>query len=276
MRFISMLSNEDLALAIQNGETEKIELLWEQTRAFIAKCAHRYVTVFDNKKCGAEVDDLIQSGYFALLSAVESYSVMEDGRSFIGWLLYFLSKEFARTAGLRRYVGDDGKQHYAVSVLDEADSLERPLSADTDSLTLGDTLPSDYSEIDDADQRIYTAQLHEVLEALLSELDADEAGILRRHYFDGIQIPAIAKETGADEKETRRKKARALRSLQRKAMTTEQGKELRRFVEDQTDYYLRVGVFSFNTTRSSAPEALVLKREALERKYAAGIMSGVD
>ena len=69
------LTNEVLAIHIQNGETDLIPQLWAQVRALICRYALRFHDR-QQERCeasGATVDDLIQEAYFAFLQAVQAY-----------------------------------------------------------------------------------------------------------------------------------------------------------------------------------------------------------
>ena len=270
-----MLSNEELARAIQNGELDKIEILWKQIRRYIAKSAKGYLSTFYDNPCGVEIDDLIQQGYFAFLAAIDSFEP-DKGKSFLGWLTFYLFREFGHAAGLSFRTYKDGERRLSRSMLDMSDSLDRPLTDDPDAATLADIAAPTTADIDDAETRIYIQQLRAALDDLLSELTEEEASIIRDVYFNGVSIAQLAERNGMTEPEQRNQKNTIFRKLQRKASTSEPGKALQRFIDANTQYYYRVGVDTFNRTHTSAPEALVLKREALERKYAAGIMSGVD
>lgn len=61
------MSNEEMALAIQAGDNSLILPLWEQCKGLICKEAYRWARAFDSRP-EIDVDDLIQSGYFALVN----------------------------------------------------------------------------------------------------------------------------------------------------------------------------------------------------------------
>lgn len=65
------LSDEELVLRIQNGETELIEVLWEQIKGFVAFKARKYV--FGFKLTWAEMDDYMQTGFLAMMKTIPGY-----------------------------------------------------------------------------------------------------------------------------------------------------------------------------------------------------------
>ena len=69
------MTNEAIAISIKNGCNELYNDLWEQTHWFIVKAAYSF---YNHRKsycdtAGITTDDLIQSGFFALIRAVEAY-----------------------------------------------------------------------------------------------------------------------------------------------------------------------------------------------------------
>lgn len=78
---------------------------------------------------GVTEEDLYQSGFLALLDAVESYD-HAAGMSFIGWLNLRLKNSFAEAAGYRSKKRD---------VLDYAEDIDAPIN-DADGLSVADLL----------------------------------------------------------------------------------------------------------------------------------------
>ena len=92
------MSNEELVALIQGGERDKLSELWTQVERFVAKKA-RHRMMASNGFGGVEFDDLYNSGYIALVAAVESFDAA--GGSFIGWLALHLKTAFAKAGGYR-------------------------------------------------------------------------------------------------------------------------------------------------------------------------------
>ena len=61
------MSNEELVQLIRAGEAERMADLWEQVRLFVIKQARRVPL---EGRADVELDDLIQSGYLAMVDAV--------------------------------------------------------------------------------------------------------------------------------------------------------------------------------------------------------------
>lgn len=58
-----MATNEELAVAIQHGERDKLPILWNQVEKFVRKRAHQR-TMLAGDLGGATHEDLYQSGGF--------------------------------------------------------------------------------------------------------------------------------------------------------------------------------------------------------------------
>jgi len=85
------LSNEEIVLRIQTGETELMEKLWEGVEKLIRKQANR-VSHALGCRFGVEADDLYQTGYFAVVAAVDTYTA--DAGPFANWLMFYLKTAF--------------------------------------------------------------------------------------------------------------------------------------------------------------------------------------
>ena len=66
------MTNEELALKIQNGERDLIPPLWEQVERFIYLKSENWYWQHEETciRCGVALDDLKQVSYFAFLDAI--------------------------------------------------------------------------------------------------------------------------------------------------------------------------------------------------------------
>ena len=86
------MTNEELAELVQEGNDGLIPQLWEQVQVYVRRKAETAMRSIPPEH-GVEVDDLAQSGYFALLEAVATFD-REKG-TFLCWLEKYLKTEFA-------------------------------------------------------------------------------------------------------------------------------------------------------------------------------------
>lgn len=169
------MSNEELVAAIQAGETERISELWEQVERLVKWKANRIMTALTlkNNPCGVELDDLMQSGYVAMVAAVNTYNP-ESGK-FSTWLMYHLQKEFADITGYRTKQGRNDPLNLPYGVVAE---LDKPMTDDANSDPLVEIIPDSYAEaqLKAIEERLYREQLHEALERAMAEIPANRAG----------------------------------------------------------------------------------------------------
>lgn len=240
-----MATNEELAVMIQKGERDKLPELWDQVERFVRRQAYRRISQAGDFG-GTTWEDLYQSGYIALVAAVDSYDPSQ-GMAFIGWLDLALKTAFAEAGGYR-------SRKQSRDPLHRAGSLDAPLSNDDgDGGTLADVTPALDDPISDVEDRIYNEQLHRALSAALQRLPSDEEAVIKARYYQGLTLREIGPQAPATE-------ARALDHLRRPAIS----RELRQFIELRTPYYQRVGVNTFNGSHTSSVELAGLLRERLE------------
>ena len=253
------MTNEELAKAIQQGRRDLMETLWTQTRLFVRQQARRLWRATGGIS-GIEVDDLCQSGYFALIAAVDTYDP-ERGASFIGWLNLSLKTAFADCAGYRTEKRD---------ALNYAGSLDAVFdSADGDGDALGDLIPDPAAEaaFTDAEEKLYQEQLHAALEAAIEKLSPQQAAVVRGYFWSNQTLSEIGAAAGISAARAGQVKRDALLRMARESR--KQNSALRQFVEERTLYFNRVSVGQFQRTGTSAVERVVLFRESLAARYCA-------
>lgn len=247
------MSNEELVSHIQSGSVEYIEPLWWQVERFVRSRAGAVAAVL-SPRYGVTFDDLYNCGFIAMTKAVETYRAGE-GMSFISWLAYYLRTEFAAAAGYRTK---------KVITLNRCASLDAPLPGDDDGdTTRGDLIADPTEHYAAIEGEIYNTQLREVLEDVISDIDAEQREIIEQHYFHGIELTEIDKRSGAEKYTAKRKHDKALQSVRKKVFATAAGARLRAFVNDNVNDYRRVSVAEYLHTGTSAVEKAVFERERM-------------
>jgi len=241
---------EEIATEIQNGREDLCAELWERVRNFVTWQAKRFHKLTHGVG-GVEVDDLVQSGYEAMLKAL-TYFDIQDGIAFNTVLGYCLRTAFASASGLRNRQKDP---------LQHAISLDVPVGReDNDGQTLGDLIPdssADFSAI--IEEKDFREKMQAAVSTAVDNLPVDQRDTIRRRYYDEQTYEEISAASGVTPSKARTLERDALNNL-RKPST-----ELWRFVEDRTPYYLRVGLKSFNSTRTSAVEKIVIMRDQMQK-----------
>jgi len=241
------LTNEELAVRIQQGEQDCIAALWDGVERFVSMQAGKRFRALGG--CGGVTEeDLYQSGFLAMMSAASSYNPSK-GMSFIGWLDIALKTSFAEAAGHLSTRRD---------ALDYSMGLDEPIHG-ADGLTIADSIEDPCDGFEDAEDRIWREQLHAELEKSLCALPEEQADTLRRRFYQGKTLAEIGAEYGLTPYQARSLEEKALRTMRRPEIR----RRLEAFIDENTPYYLKVGTARFHSTHTSATEQIVLIRERL-------------
>ena len=236
------MSNEELVSRIQKGESLEQEL-WEQVEKFVAMKAGR-IARQNSDYAAADYDDYYQSGYLAMLEAVQTYQPEKES-SFIGWFNFYLQRAFASVGGYR-------SEKDKASPLKYAASLDAPLP-DNEDLTLLEAVPSPRDDYEAVEDKVFNEQLHNALEEALTKLDEKLAGVLRGKYFEGKSQGEIGEAIGCS--------YQYAASLEHIALRRMRAPHIKRNLEPFVSFYGHVSVKRFNTTHTSVVEEIVLLRE---------------
>lgn len=245
------MSNEEIVALIQEGRTDLYERLWWQVERLIRWKAHRLINTLEGS-CRTTFDDLYQSGYIAMVDAVTTYK--PDSGKFTTWLDYYLKSAFAVAAGYRT-------KRMRLDPLHTAASLNAPLSDDGDCDQLIDVVTDPVGMIPQqkVEEVIYTQQLHDALEKVLSKLPDRQEQVIRKKYYEGATVEQLAEEYGIDRQRVYQIEGNALRRLRLPGSA----KVLLPFlIHDSSGFNpYRSGLGDFRNTGMSAQERYVRKQE---------------
>ena len=176
------MSNEELVAAIQAGAPERMGELWERVCGLVKWKANHVMTAMEG--CpgrGVEFDDLYQSGYPAMVAAVESYDPAAG--AFSTWFVYHLKNAFAEATGYRTKKG-------RLDPLNSAVSMDKPLTDDADSGLFGDFIPDQRAAatLEAVEDREYQKQLHDALEIALGAVPGNYGEVLRLRYYQDMTL----------------------------------------------------------------------------------------
>lgn len=266
------VTNEALVLEIQQGNTELLGLLWEQVQRFVHRKAKEALAGLP-PGCGCEEDDLVQSGYIAMVAAVQTYDPGQS--SFLHWLAFHLKHEFCASGGYpaMKHIlpgeSGEGRERWVYrNPLNNCASLDTPLSStEEDGTVLSDILPYERAgggdEYEDLENEIYRDQLRAALNHAMDRLPGKQAAALRRRYWDGQAYQQIAEARGVSYGDVVRDVRDGLRTLRAPAHRA----ELEQFLEENIDYYAGSGFRKFARVGASSVEQAVLRRENLTHKW---------
>ena len=245
------MSSEELVAAIQAGE-DRMGELWTQVEKLVMWKAHRIMAVLDGRG-GVEFDDLYQSGYPAMVAAVDSYK-LEQGL-FSTWFMMHLKTAFAEATGYRTRRGRNDP-------LNNSLSLDTPLTDETDSDDLMAIIadPAGMKGIEMAEEAIYHQQLHDALEAALDAIPDQYSEVLRQRHYDGLSLAEIGESRGVSAEYVRRLEYKAIRYMHRPSIAC----HLRPFCD--FDFYCGTGLSAFQHTGMSIQERYLVIEEERRKK----------
>lgn len=169
------MSNEELAALVQAGERERLVELWGQTRRLVLKQANRWAVY---RSGGAELEDLEQAGFIAVLRAADSFDPAA-GCKFSSWLQPFVLDEFTKATGRR-------SARQARDPLNGAASLDAPACPDgKNSSPLGELMPDKRAEdaFADVERREDLRRLHaQLMEALDTLPPYPRAAVMAQYW----------------------------------------------------------------------------------------------
>lgn len=244
------MSNEELVIEIQNGAAERMGELWDQVAGLVKWKARHIMTALElrGNLCGVDFDDLVQSGYPAMVAAVESYSP-EKG-AFSSWMMYQLQTAFAEATGYRTRRGQN-------EPLNNSLSLDKPLTEEADSSLFGDFIPDRQATavMDAVEDRQYREQLHNAMEKALKVIPGDYSEILRLRYYQGMTLEDAGRSLGISAEQARNRENKGIRRLRNPSLAA----TLRPFYD--FDYYCCTGLASFRRKGVSVQEHYILMEE---------------
>lgn len=257
-------SNEELVALIQGGAKEYIPELWEQIAGLVKWKANRLMAVLNPRGnfsgCGVEFDDLFNTGFPAMMEAVETYD--PESGAFSTWFMFYLKKAYAELTGYRT----ERQKH---EPLNNAVSLNMPLSDEADPGELADLVadPQATALMESTDDAMWRNQLRTALEAALSDLPDNQGEILRAKFWDSADRSEIAANMGITAEKVRSLEGQAIRTLRK----PEHACKLIDFYD--FSYYSGTGLTTFQHTSASIQERFLLiqeeRRERARKRYAA-------
>lgn len=240
------VSNEELAALIQQGQREYIPTLYDQVKKLLRCKARDYFNKFYGPcvRCGVELDDLVQEAYLAMLDAVQAFKP-DTGNNFTSYLSYPLHNRFRAVTHCKRGIKDP---------LNQADSLDEPLSTENADFTRGDTIADDNAaaQFNAVETDMYRSALHSAVEKSLGELDPLQSQVIRCRFYENMTLQATGDRIGCKREMVRRQEEKAMHSLRKPKVS----RALRPFMYDEMESsaYRGTGLQTFKNTGASATE----------------------
>jgi len=191
-------TNEELALKIQAGEREYLEVLWEQIKKFVMKLAYRYNWICERWHF-VDVEDFIQCGYFAMAYAVEHYNP-KKGMKFLSYFSFWYKSQI--------YIAVAGRK--VRELPPPTRSLNETVDGEENQAELIDLIPDFRAELEEL---IVNEEVRETVRKEINKLKEIEARIIYLTYFQNMTTKEASYELNISEMDATLHKRRAHNKL---------------------------------------------------------------
>lgn len=244
------MSNEELAVMIQQGKTEYCGELWQQVYKFICYKVKRATALYSDRmiEIGVTDEDIIQDCYFAMLEAVKLYN-SDYKVKFTVYLSYHLKNVINANLGFRTAAGRNDLQAQGIS-------LDETVGTD-DNLLLSNTIPDEKAEqaISNVDEKLFNEQLHKDLQqAMYCNLDYWQRFCIKKYYYAGQTYEQIGKQVNISIWQVREYIKTGLRKLRYCKQLTEYRNEI-----INNGSFKGTGYTTFKSRQASSVESAVEK-----------------
>ena len=187
------MTNEEMARAINAGNKDYMNTLWLAVEKFVQSqaCKFYHGHLLRCKQTGIDVDDLTQSGYFALIKACDAYTGdLAEKYMFLTVFGQYLKSEFCSLAKMR----STGWQNNTVI---QAISLDNKLNSDSEQ-TFCETMPDRKAEeaFDKVEAREYQEQIKKALDKVWPTLTPSQSRVIYGLYYLNHTYTELAEQSG--------------------------------------------------------------------------------
>ena len=205
------MTNEQLALKIQAGETHLMGKLWEQSEGFVFQQAGKFYKQHFNrcKSLGIEFEDLTQEAYLALYEAVKNFDA-EKGYKLLTYARFHFIKRFYAALGLHRAT----RKYTEVSF-----DVVAKINANGDYISLLDILADETAEteFENIAEQDYLSKVTPILQAVLNDLSNTQRETALTCFGRGLSYAEYARQKGVSKATTSKAAKRALNNLRANA-----------------------------------------------------------
>lgn len=232
------MTNEELACAVQRGDTDALAQLWEQVKDYAFRVIVRY-----RPHPYADTEDYLQTAFLGVRAAALAFDPSRG--SFLT-----VADWYIRSACSRFY-----RWHRRGEV--ETISYDVPMKADDpDGGDFKDNFPDD--SLPDPWERMEAEDMARDVRAAVDELTERNRRVIDMHYYQGLSLAAISKEEGCSPAFVQQIERRSLKHLHRS----------KHLVPYKRMYapHRGVGVGAYRRYGASAVEHVAIKNVDAEQK----------
>ncbi len=177
------MTNEEIVMKIKNGEDNYINDLWLNVEKFITARAKMFYNNNESRcrHIGVEIEDLVQVGFFALMSAIEAF---KNDYKFLTYLSYHLKNQF-RSVCKMRYIGWQNNPVY------QSVSLDDKICDDSET-TFGDMLTDASDIVEDIVIKDRQEHLEKDIKIAFSALTDRQIEVINGLYYEGLTFQKLA------------------------------------------------------------------------------------
>ena len=247
------MTNEELAIRVQkqngNGQAE----LWDNVKYLVKRIMSKYFSKCESM--GIETDDLLQAGYFAMMSAVNDYDP-DKGYKFTAYLEFHCRNKAREALGIRT-----SKKRFPLCGLDD-------IVPGTEDLKISDIIEDENAALpfEEVVEAVYQAQLRTTLDECLDTLPEKERETIKQYYFDGLTLVQIAEKRSVSVEAVRARRNKGLRTLKYSKCARKLSPFIERHIITSTAF-TRSGFGSFKNTGMSSVEMAAERIERAARQY---------
>lgn len=198
------MTNEQIVIAIKQGDASLYEALWEQVYKLLYLMATRYYNRHTERcsACGITLDDLKQECYTIMLDSIKAYDE-EKEFAFTSYFNYHAKNRYNDVLGYR-------------TVKKSKDPLTNAISLDT---SIGDTEDCALADtIEDKDiykqfEQIELTDIQRIMREEIAKLDSQYQKIIDMHYYQELFDTQIANILASTPEKIRTDRSRALKRL---------------------------------------------------------------
>lgn len=178
----------------------------------------------------------------------------EHGK-FSTWFMYHLKTAFAEVTGYRTKAGKN-------EPINNALSLDKPLTDDSDSSLFGDFIPDKRASatLEAVEDREYQKQLHEAMETALGAIPENCSEVLRLRYYQNMTLEECGGALGVGAERVRQMECKGLRFLRQ----PKNAACLRSFYD--FNFFCHTGMSAFTHTGMSVQERYLMIEEEQQEK----------
>lgn len=248
------MTNEQLAIAIQQGDTSKTAELWQNSYKWLYKLAYQYYTRLQKRfiSSGVTLEDLQQECYFIFLDMVAAFNPDKEYK-FTSYADLQIRSRLRILLGIR-----NGKD---IMPLNSASSFDVDLTG-TDDFTLLDSLESETAAADfeTVEDRIFNRELADTLERMMNDyLTQRQKSVIIGRFYNNMLLRELGEVYGVSADVIRVEENNALKALRRHKRDLQSFKE--HYITEHAFNYTSLG--SFKERLASSQELII---ELMERE----------